>query len=235
MQKTKTFFLFFVLLSLPAMGQFNTVLPRQQEAQAQTAAQVEVPEVAPEVVTEVATEFDQLPVRNILAPQRREVHERRRHLSLPLDDIQITSPFGMRQHPITGRMTEHRGVDLRARNDYVYSIMPGTVVRAGRNRTMGNFVEIQHGDFRTIYGHLYTLLVNARQSVEAGQPIGISGNTGLSTGEHLHFGIRHRDVYIDPTPILNYIYDLIRFVRTDLSDKIYDAIRDARSASSFQP
>jgi murein DD-endopeptidase MepM/ murein hydrolase activator NlpD len=221
-----------MVLIFPVMAQFNTVLPRQQEAQT-AQNQVEANE-APEAVETVEV-VEPLPFRDVFSPQRREVHERRRFLSLPIDEIHITSPFGMREHPITGDMQEHRGVDLRARNDYVYAIMPGQVVRAGRDRRLGNFVEIQHGDFRTIYGHLYTLLVNTRQAVEAGQPIGISGNTGQSTGEHLHFGIRHRDIYIDPAPILEYIHSLIHFVQTDLSDKIYDAIRDARNASSFQP
>lgn len=54
------------------------------------------------------------------------------------------------------------------------------VVKTGKNKGLGNYVEVRHGDFTSIYGHLYSVLVNAKQAVEAGQPIGISGSTGAA-------------------------------------------------------
>jgi murein DD-endopeptidase MepM/ murein hydrolase activator NlpD len=163
--------------------------------------------------------------KDTLAEQRTELYRARRYLALPIDSMQISSPFGMREHPIDGKRKQHQGIDLRANNDYVYSVMPGKVTKAGKDRKLGNYIEIEHGDFKTIYGHLQTVLVNIKQSVEAGQPIAISGNSGASTGEHLHFGMKFKDMYIDPAPVLNYIYDLISFVKTDLSRQIESKLR----------
>ena len=121
--------------------------------------------------------------------------------------------------------TNHRGIDLKGNNDYVYSIMPGMVVKTGKNKGLGNYVEVRHGDFTSIYGHLYSVLVNAKQAVEAGQPIGISGSTGRSTGEHLHFQMEYKDKTIDPKPILDYINEVIRTVKGQISQQIDNELR----------
>ena len=80
-------------------------------------------------------------------------------------------------------------------------------------------------DFTSIYGHLYSVLVNAKQAVEAGQPIGISGSTGRSTGEHLHFQMEYKDKTIDPKPILDYINEVIRTVKGQISQQIDNELR----------
>lgn len=90
---------------------------------------------------------------------------------------------------------------------------------------LGNYVEVRHGDFTSIYGHLYSVLVNAKQAVEAGQPIGISGSTGRSTGEHLHFQMEYKDKTIDPKPILDYINEVIRTVKGQISQQIDNELR----------
>ena len=77
----------------------------------------------------------------------------------------------------------------------------------------------------SIYGHLYSVLVNAKQAVEAGQPIGISGSTGRSTGEHLHFQMEYKDKTIDPKPILDYINEVIRTVKGQISQQIDNELR----------
>ena len=79
--------------------------------------------------------------------------------------------------------------------------------------------------FTSIYGHLYSVLVNAKQAVEAGQPIGISGSTGRSTGEHLHFQMEYKDKTIDPKPILDYINEVIRTVKGQISQQIDNELR----------
>lgn len=146
----------------------------------------------------MANEEKEAPIINdALYTQRRAYWEQRRYLSLPIDSIVITSPYGKRKDPITGKEAIHKGIDLRGNNDYVYSIMPGKVTKTGKNKTLGNYVVIKHGDFESTYGHLYNVLINAKQAVEAGQPIGISGNTGRSTGEHLHFGLKFKNEIID--------------------------------------
>jgi murein DD-endopeptidase MepM/ murein hydrolase activator NlpD len=218
MYRKQLFFLLLLLISSKAYCQFNTVLPKKEEAKVQ-----------PQLVTnEVRAEKREaeIPVINdAYAEKRKELYKTRKYLSLPIDSMQVTSPYGMREHPIDGKRKQHQGIDLRANNDYVYSVMPGRVTKAGKDRKLGNYIEIEHGDFKTIYGHLQSILVNIKQSVEAGQPIAISGNSGASTGEHLHFGMKFKDMYIDPAPVLNYIYDLISFVKTDLSRQIDSELR----------
>ncbi|MFV0364388.1 MAG: M23 family metallopeptidase [Suipraeoptans sp.] len=219
MHKTQLIILFMLLVaSTKAYSQFNTVLPKKEEVKVQ-------PQLASNEVRAEKQEAEIPVINDALAEKRKELYQTRKYLSLPIDSMQVTSGYGMRKHPIDGKMKEHKGIDLRANNDYIYSVMPGKVTKAGKDKKLGNYIEIEHGDFKTIYGHVQTILVNAKQAVEAGQPIAISGNTGNSTGEHLHFGMKFQDTYIDPTPVLNYIYDLINFVKTDLSKQIDSELR----------
>lgn len=210
--------LMLLVASTKAYSQFNTVLPKKEEVKVQ-------PQLASNEVRAEKQEAEIPVINDALAEKRKELYKTRRYLSLPIDSMQVTSGYGMRKHPIDGKMKEHKGIDLRANNDYVYSVMPGKVTKAGKDKKLGNYIEIEHGDFKTVYGHVQTILVNAKQAVEAGQPIAISGNTGNSTGEHLHFGMKFQDTYIDPAPVLNYIYDLINFVKTDLSRQIDSELR----------
>jgi murein DD-endopeptidase MepM/ murein hydrolase activator NlpD len=196
--------------------QFNTVLPKKEEVKIR-------PQLATDEVRAERLEAEVPVINDILSEKRKELYKTRQYLSLPIDSVRVTSPYGMRNHPTEKKMKEHKGIDLKANNDYVYSVMPGKIIKTGKDKKLGNYVEIEHGDFKTIYGHLQTILVNIKQAVEAGQPIAISGNTGNSTGEHLHFGMKYK--YIDPAPILNYIYDLIHFVKTDLSQQIDSELR----------
>lgn len=119
-------------------------------------------------------------------------------VSLPLQQLQVNSPFGKRIHPVTGKTDFHRGVDLAARCDPILSIMKGTVIETGYNLILGYYIKIAHGEFTSIYGHLSFILVAPGESVTAGLPIGISGTTGRTTGEHLHFSIRFREIYLNP-------------------------------------
>ena len=164
-------------------------------------------------------------VNDALTTERLAYWKQRRYLSLPIDSMVITSHYGKRKDPFTGKTANHRGIDLKGNNDYVYSIMPGMVVKTGKNKGLGNYVEVRHGDFTSIYGHLYSVLVNAKQAVEAGQPIGISGSTGRSTGEHLHFQMEYKDKTIDPKPILDYINEVIRTVKGQISQQIDNELR----------
>lgn len=123
-------------------------------------------------------------------------------ISLPGQQIKVTSGFGWRIHPVTGKPDLHQGVDLAARNDPVYSIMAGTVYKIGSHPILGRYIRIDHGVVQSIYEHLSAILVQAGQSVNAGQPIGITGSTGRATGEHLHFSIRSAKNYIHPLQFL---------------------------------
>ncbi|MES2446597.1 MAG: M23 family metallopeptidase [Bacteroidota bacterium] len=128
-------------------------------------------------------------------------------LSLPLARLTVTSSFGWRIHPVTGKPDFHRGVDLAARNDPVFSMMDGRVAATGADPILGIFIRIDHGDIQSIYGHLSLGLVQTGQSVLAGQPIGVTGSTGRSTGEHLHFSINFGDKHIHPLLFIKALVD----------------------------
>ena len=123
--------------------------------------------------------------------------------SFPLDTLQITSPFGLRKHPVTGKKHFHAGVDLRAGADTVRVILSGKVNRCGYDRNLGYFIRISHGPHESLYGHLSRYFVKAGESVRSGQPIGVTGNTGRSTGEHLHFSILRYGKPVDPVRFLS--------------------------------
>ncbi|WP_279634096.1 M23 family metallopeptidase [Pedobacter miscanthi] len=141
-------------------------------------------------------------------------------LSLPLREFKINSGFGNRTHPVSGKKNSfHSGVDLHARSDSVFSILPGKVVRVSFNPLIGNYILIIHGGFTSVYGHLSKFMVVEGDFVGSGSAIGISGNTGRSTGEHLHFGLKHNGKFIDPLRFLYLFANLEeRALLTVLSD-----------------
>jgi hypothetical protein len=115
--------------------------------------------------------------------------------------------YGVRRHPITGRQAKHRGVDV-AGVFPVTSAGPGLVVHVGFSRTGGGHVVIiDHGEVHTAYYHgKHRTALKVGERVEAGTFIYTSGNTGASTGNHLHFEVRKRRSFgtdVDPTPYLN--------------------------------
>ena len=118
----------------------------------------------------------------------------------------LTSAFGMRVHPVLGYKRMHNGVDLAAAiGTPIYATRAGQVTRtAYQAGGAGNYVSINHLDgFSSIYMHMSHYVVSAGQSVSQGQLIGYVGNTGISTGPHLHFGISYAGTYVNP---LAYIY-----------------------------
>jgi len=121
---------------------------------------------------------------------------------MPLAKYRITSRFGWRKHPITGKASFHKGIDLAACAQVVRSIMDGTVTATGYHRHLGNYVRIDHDAVQSIYGHLSRITVEPGQPVTAGYPLGITGRTGRATGEHLHLGIQRESTYINPWKFL---------------------------------
>ena len=119
---------------------------------------------------------------------------------VPCAYTSITSPFGYRTSPTTGASTYHQGVDLDAdTGTRVVATRAGIVTIAGWGSAAGNYVKIDHRDgFSSIYMHLSSYCVSSGQMVSAGQTIGYVGNTGVSTGDHLHFGIAKNGAYVNP-------------------------------------
>lgn len=117
----------------------------------------------------------------------------------------ITSRYGARVHPVTGNNSVHGGFDFAATiGTPVFSPASGTVVSAWTDSTCGKGLKIRHSDgYETVYCHLSEYLVSDGDKVEAGCQVAKTGNTGRTTGPHLHYAIKHDDGkkcdYIDPT------------------------------------
>ena len=124
----------------------------------------------------------------------------------PTDGTTITSRFGLRNAPTEGASTNHGAIDIGVpEGTNVYATSSGKVTVAGAVSGYGYAVYIDHGNgIVSRYGHLKAggIKVSVGQQVTAGQVIALSGNTGISTGPHLHFEVRVNDVKVDP---LNYV------------------------------
>jgi len=117
-------------------------------------------------------------------------------------------------HPVSGRITSnfgfrrwrwHYGADLKLQvGDSVHCAFSGMIRIAKKSRTFGNYVVIRHNNgLETIYGHLSKILVNVNQRIKAGEVLGLGGNTGRSTGPHLHYEVRYLGNSINPLDIIN--------------------------------
>lgn len=131
-------------------------------------------------------------------------------VALPLKRIRITSPYGVRRDPLNRQCQRmHSGLDLKARFEEVYSMLPGTVTAAAYSPTGGYYITVNHGALVCSYLHLSKILVRQRQHVSAGQVIAISGNSGKrTTGPHLHIACRWGDEkgkFFNPLLLLGYI------------------------------
>lgn len=122
----------------------------------------------------------------------------------PTDSRDVSSPFGYRKDPFTGRKTFHTGIDIAANfGDPVYATADGRVAEIGSDRARGRFVVIDHNSgIRTAYLHLSRIAVAEGDSVAAGNVVGFVGSTGRSTGPHLHYEVIRDGEVVDPDPYL---------------------------------
>lgn len=137
-------------------------------------------------------------------------------VALPLETIHINSGFGMRRHPIYHKRIMHNGIDLSARYEKVYSMFPGTVIKVGQDSRSGKFVTVRTGDYTISYCHLSQQLVKENEIVNAGTNIAISGNTGASTGPHLHLTTKKDGKAFDPTILIEYVLSVMNSYLKDL-------------------
>ncbi len=118
---------------------------------------------------------------------------------LPLEG-RLSSPYGARKHPITGKQSFHNGIDIAAAEGAaVKSVADGTVVFAGDRDNYHATVEVRHGAKMARYAQLGSVSVKAGDKVRAGQTLGTVGNHG--TGPHLHFEVWEGDKSVDPSPL----------------------------------
>lgn len=139
----------------------------------------------------------------------------------------MVSGFGYRLHPIYKTYKMHTGIDFTAPTGTpIYATGNGRVISAGPDRGYGNCVIVSHGfGYQTLYGHMYRIKAKNGQVVKRGQLIGYVGNTGLSSGPHLHYEVIKNGTKINP---INYFFN-------DLSEAEYQNMRELanRPAQSF--
>lgn len=125
----------------------------------------------------------------------------------PIVYTMVSSPFGYRYHPISGKYKMHYGIDLAAPTGRpIYATRGGTVSYTGYEAGgAGNWVQINHGDgYKSVYMHMTKYVVRSGQNVSQGQLIGYCGSTGGSTGPHLHFGISYNGTYVNPANYMRF-------------------------------
>jgi len=126
---------------------------------------------------------------------------------IPTKYIRVSSKFQPdRLHPILGYVRPHKGIDLAANTGTpIYATRSGTVTTAATGEENGNYVFINHGDgYSSAYLHMHYYTVKAGQYVQAGEQIGVVGNTGLSKGSHLHFSVIYNGEYVNPADYVEF-------------------------------
>lgn len=125
-------------------------------------------------------------------------------ITVPVEG-KITSRFGYRKHPITGKFGIHNGTDIAAEEGTpVSAAFNGTVEEVGYNDVRGNYILLSHGgDTKTLYMHCSEIIAEKGAVVRSGEIIAKVGNTGWSTGAHLHFSISVNGKYCNPEWLLN--------------------------------
>lgn len=153
--------------------------------------------------TKVANQSDRFKMLDMVLTRRAGAQARLPTL-LPVHYTYMSSPFGWRRNPVTGRHSMHDGIDLAApKGTPIKAASGGIVVKAGRESGYGKMVEISHGNgLDTVYAHASKLKVKVGQLVKKGQVVALVGQTGRATGPHLHFEVRMAGHPLDPTLFL---------------------------------
>ena len=112
----------------------------------------------------------------------------------------VTDGFGYRDHPIDGDMRFHYGVDMDANSgDVICSFADGTVTAVGESSDLGKYITVLHANgYTTLYAHCSRITASSAQQVKAGDPIAEAGDTGRTTGPHLHFEMHRDTTYLNP-------------------------------------
>ena len=139
----------------------------------------------------------------------------------PIEKMSLSSSYGMRVHPVTGKLARHNGIDIPAPyGTPIYATADGIVGRAQRLGGYGNYVEVEHGNaIQTRYGHMSSYIVAPGQQVKKGDILGYVGSTGRSTGSHLHFEVRLNGVAVNPRRFLEAKADVLE-VKDDARQRV---------------
>ncbi len=187
MNKLALFFCIWLYLSLPGYAQQPDSLDRKKEIE-KIMENIFAIEQFQYVAKELEMSMDELSDYPVIFPVKRAYYGN-----------YLSSAFGKRMHPIHHTVQNHTGIDIaEPKGNPVYATGNGVVVNTGWNRGYGNFVEIRHkAGFSTFYAHLDRGLVAAGDRVVMGEHIACVGNTGISTGSHLHYEVRKNGRFLD--------------------------------------
>ena len=131
----------------------------------------------------------------------RSLHERVMPSGKPVSDGWLSSKYGKRNDPFTGKQDFHKGLDFAGKKgSEVVTVGDGVVSWAGKRSGYGNMIEVNHGNgYATRYGHNQKHLVKVGEKVKKGQQIALMGSTGRSTGPHVHFEVLHNGKTVNPS------------------------------------
>lgn len=129
----------------------------------------------------------------------------------PVEDGQVNSRYGWRLHPVSGEKRFHQGIDITAPlGTPIRAIASGYVSRIEEEELLGKVVEIKHGSgVVSLYGHMDQVMVEPKQVIKSGDIVGTVGNSGVSSGPHLHLEIKERGINVDPAIKLGVIEEAI--------------------------
>ena len=195
------------LSAMPAQAQFNTVAAisdRYKVEVLRTGTDVAKP--TPESAAPVqGASTDILASASPVDVRKKMWIDRYLGVCYPLRNIRVTSPYGYRKDPFTGKKKFHGGLDLHARSEEVLAMMEGVVVKVGQDKTSGKYVTLRHGSYTVSYCHLSRIFVVKGAAVRPRDVVGITGSTGRSTGEHLHISCKLDGKSVDPSILFVYI------------------------------
>ena len=204
------------IFSTLGYAQFNTVSPNSRVYKIAKEA-----DTSNEISTSVDNDSNNKREVCDVKDMKRQLILHYTSVSFPLKQLHVNSPFGKRKDPFTGKNAQHNGIDLFARSDDVYSIMQGKVIKSGVDKKSGIYVKMEYGDYTVSYCHLSKAVVKRGDIVNAGEIIGISGNTGTrSTGEHVHISVKYKSHYIDPT----ILFDFVRETQQECLQKLKELV-----------
>ncbi|HAH91119.1 M23 family metallopeptidase [Segatella copri] len=194
--KTLILILTMMLTKTPSHAQFNTIGYVKKHSISKKKS--------PQETTHVAS-VDSVMKADSLPPDSSQDVLPYLRASFPLKNIQINSRFGMRNHPVKHKTIMHNGVDLAAHYEKVFSMFSGEVTGVGHDNRSGKYVTVRTAGYTISYCHLSAFWVSKGMFVNAGEVLGVSGSSGMSTGPHLHLTTKKDGKVFDPVILLKYV------------------------------
>nr|WP_246480559.1 M23 family metallopeptidase [Motiliproteus sediminis] len=156
----------------------------------------------------------------------------------PVEGIPYTDSFGYRKHPVTGKKRHHNGLDFLANTGTpVYATADGAVEYSGFHKEsgFGNLVIVNHNfGFKSYYAHLKQAKVKSGKLVRKGELIGYSGNSGVSTGPHLHYEVRYLYKPLNPVPFVKWGMDNYDDIFTKIRGIAWDSLKEMHPLNQLE-